>query len=331
MGKLNLLDTTAYYQALLREVPKAEKRIVIAAMIVVWGERTAPVFVMLRDALARGVQVTILLDNYTRLAFLYGLRPKSTRSHRIRQTFETLEELSGLGAKVYCFGKIGIPPYKGRCHVKATIVDDQTFSFGGMNFIDQMFDETDYMLAGNSRKLAGCLVQLVERIGTTRPPLPDGEVTIDKQHSVLFDGGRPNHSLIYERACELTTQAKRVVYVSQMAPSGELSQLLAETDARLYYNRPEQMNSPDAWAQAFDEQRYHSTNHYTGSQYIHAKFMLFELPGGRKAVLSGSHNFSHRGVSYGTQEIAMHSTDPALWQALHTFTEKNVAQEETKG
>jgi len=91
MTDFTLLEAEDYYQTLLKEVPKAKKRIVLAAMVVLWGERTAPIFVMLQDALARGVTVTILLDNYTRLPALYGLYPKSSRKDRVKQTMSALE------------------------------------------------------------------------------------------------------------------------------------------------------------------------------------------------------------------------------------------------
>jgi cardiolipin synthase len=325
MSDLALVETGGYYNALLSDLPKARKRIVIAAMIVLWGERTAPIFAMLHDALKRGVKVTILLDNYTRLSYLYGLEPRSTRGKRIRQTFATLEDLGRQGAKVHCYGKLGFPPYKGRCHVKITIVDNISYSFGGINFFDQTFDLTDYMLRSKNSKIADCLEQLVKRIGKTRPPLLDGEVQIDKGTSVLFDGGRPKQSLIYERACELSAQATRVLYVSQMTPSGPLVALLNETDTTLYFNRPEQMLMIDSWGQAFDQQKHRTVNSYKGQDFIHAKFILFELPGGRKALLSGSNNFSYRGVAFGTQEIGVYSTDIKLWNALHTFYRTHIA------
>jgi phosphatidylserine/phosphatidylglycerophosphate/cardiolipin synthase-like enzyme len=321
---LQLLEAEEYYKALLKGVPKAKKRIVIAAMIVLWGERTAPIFLMLQDALKRGVKVTILLDNYTRLAFLYGLQPRSERGQLIRQTFKMLEDLGGLGAKVYCYGKIGLIPFKGRCHLKISVIDDTSYSFGGINFHDQPFDFKDYMLVCKNPDMADCLGQLVDKVGQHNPPLVDGEVRISKEARVLFDGGLAKRSLIYERACELSARAKKVHYFSQMTPSGQLARLLSETDTTFYFNRPEQMISPISWGQAFDEQRYRIKNSYEGKEFIHAKFMLFELEGGKKALLSGSHNFSYRGVSFGTQEVELYSEDTALWDQLFRFMKRNV-------
>jgi len=323
---MQVIEAEAYFKTLLREVPKANKRIVIAAMILVWGERTAPIFIMLQDALKRGVNVTILLDIYTGTPAAYDLQPRATRSERVKQTFQALEDLSKLGAHVYRYGKIGLVPFKGRCHVKATIIDDTSYTFGGVNFEDGSFSVTDYMLRTTDAKTANQLARLIQRIGATPPPLDDMAITLDDHNQLLFDGGKPGHSLIYERACELAAQSKRVHYVSQMVPSGQLARLLHECDANIYTNRPEQMDPFSSLGQAFDQQKYRIDNKYQGGKYIHAKYMLFELHGGTTAVLSGSHNFSYRGVSFGTQEIALHSTDPGLYKQLHSYLKTHIAR-----
>lgn len=324
MDDFELLGAEEYYQALLKEVPKAKKRIVIAAMVLLWGERTAPIFIMLQDAVKRGVEVTILLDNYTRLIHFHGLQPPSSGKERLRQTFRTLEDLSMAGAKVYNFGKIGLIPQKGRCHVKLTIIDDVSYSFGGVNFHDEALDNTDYMLKSKNPEVADCLGQLIERICKTRPPLLDGEVPLGKKSKILFDGGKPGRSIIYDRACELAATAQKVYYASQLVPSGQLAGLLHDTDSVVYTNRPEQLTSLPGISQAFDQQKYRITNSYQGSAIIHAKFILFEMPRGKKALLSGSHNFSYRGVSFGTQEISLYSTDEKLWDKLYSYMQKQI-------
>lgn len=321
---LHLIEADEYYKTLLKEVPRAKKRIVIAAMVVLWGERTAPIFIMLQDAIKRGVKVTVLLDNYTKLTYLLGLKPRSSGKERLGRTFRALEDLSAQGAKIYSFGKLGFPPQKGRCHLKVSIVDNISYCFGGINFLDEALDQTDYMLSSSNPEVADCLEQLVKRIITTKPPLNDGEVKLDKNTSVLFDGGRPRHSLIYERACELSAQAKRIYFVGKMTPSGQLAKLLNEAGGQVYSNRPEQMSSLEGIGQAFDQQKYRIDNSYKGTKYIHSKTILFEMPSGRKELLSGSHNFSYRGVSFGTQEVAIHSKDPGLWDELYSFINKRV-------
>ena len=74
-----------------------------------------------------------------------------------------------------------------------------------------------------------------------------------------------------------------------------------------------------------DQKRFGMQSRYWQPRYLHAKFILFEMPDGSKALLSGSNNFSWRGVAYGTKEIALYSTDAMLWQQLHAFLQQHIA------
>jgi len=317
---MHLVTGDDYYQQLLTTIPHAKKRIVLAAMVVLSGKQTDRIFALLRDAAQRGVPVTIMVDNYSRLKSVHSGTLDMSVAQRIAHTFTTLAALEAVGATVHYFGKVRVlNPFKGRCHVKITVVDDDFYCFGGINFTDESFQNIDYMFHGAHPRLADRLEQLVARIGTIQPPLPDDDLPLGSTQHLLFDGGKPDDSIIYDQACELASQAIRVLYVSQTAPSGRLAELLHGTDSTCYFNRPLQMQLPGRYAQAFDQQRWRTPNHYTGTRYIHAKFMLCELPGGRKAVLSGSNNFSYRGVAFGTQEIALYSTEPSHYHQLRAF------------
>ncbi len=318
------MDGEAYYQTLIHAIPLAQKRITIASMLLLAEKRVGHILALLEQAIERGVSVTLLFDNGAlRSHFIYQIDEGSTRKTVLRDTFATLETLAAKGATVYPFSKSRLHPYRGRCHVKITILDDTVYSFGGINMMDGGFRSTDFMLSQVYPAAANILTDLVEQIGTQGPPLLNRDPSI-AQGSILFDGGEPHHSIIYERACELTLQAKHVTFVSQMTPSGRLGQLLSKTDATCYFNRPEQMTAPQSWGQIFDQQRYRITNSYTRAEYIHAKCMLFELPSGQHVVLTGSNNFSYRGVAYGTQEIALCSTDPRLYESLDEFIRKTI-------
>jgi len=324
MPIFKLVEAEEYYDALLQEIPRAKKRITVVTMVMLWGERTAPLFELLETAVRRGVKVTLVLDNYTRLTYLQGLQRGTSGAERLRRTFRALEGLSAAGAHVVAVGKIGFPPQKGRCHVKATVIDTVSYGFGGVNFMDENFKAVDYMLKSRDPEVADSLDQLVGKIMHNQPPLADAEVKLGGRTTLLFDGGRRGSSIIYERACELSAQARRIRYASQMVPSGQLARLLNENGAQVYATRAEQLGSVAGLAQAYDQQKFRIRNLYRGTGFIHAKVMLFELPGGRKALLSGSHNFSYRGVAFGTQELALESRDPALWKQLDNFIQRRV-------
>lgn len=319
-----VLEAEAYQRKLATLLPRAQKRIVIAAMGMLWGDKTGPLLTEVGKALDRGVKVHILFDIFTRL----GTGVPGGRQvfrQQWQKTVAAFDEFRQKGARVDMVGKLGLNPFKGRCHVKITVVDDDCFTFGGVNFVDSAFTNHDFMLHASDADLADCLTQLVGRIGHAHIAMPNGEVPLGKDAAILFDGGRPKHSVIYDRAVQLTQEAERVWFVSQMAPSGPLANVLHATDSSIYFNRPENMTETlPSWAQAFDQQRYRTVNQYTLQNYIHAKFMLFELFDGSKALITGSNNFSYRGIVFGTQEIALYSTDTRLWNRLHKFINQHI-------
>jgi cardiolipin synthase len=64
---------------------------------------------------------------------------------------------------------------------------------------------------------------------------------------------------------------------------------------------------------------------YNRDQYLHAKFMIFTMPDGKKIALTGSHNFVHGGVLLGTREVALETEDPKVIAQLEDFWKTHVA------
>jgi len=325
---MQLIEPEDYYRHLLEEIPRAEKLIVLAAMMILADRKTQPVLALLGRALERGVRVQIVVDSYVGYYKSAAVRDAgetaAQRRELIRHTEHTFEQLQAKGARVVHVGKVGLNPFAHRCHAKVTIVDDIVYSFGGVNFTSGSFGNADFMLRTQSSRLADRLAILMNDIGNATP-MTDFTWPLDRHHEMLFDAGAPRKSIIYERACELAAQSVRVWYVSQMVPSGRLGKVLRRTRTASYFNRPEQGNGV-LLAASFLVDRLMSgvVNLYRRPIYIHAKFMLFELKDGSKALLSGSNNFSWRGVAYGTKEIALCSTDEVLWQRLYDFMQKEI-------
>ncbi|HXH27362.1 MAG TPA: phospholipase D-like domain-containing protein [Candidatus Acidoferrum sp.] len=316
---MRLVSAKDYPAELLALISQAKQRIIIAAMLVCADDRTAPILDALEAALARGVRVYILGDVYFRV-FREGNKRWQQRL-TVAETERRLGLLRQKGAQVVLYGRLGLNPFKGRSHLKVTIVDDTVYSFGGVNFVGKAFENADYMLRHADRRLADKLDQLV-----TNAPHTHEDMTwlIDSQTTLLFDGGQPGVSVIYRTVCELAARAKRIYYVSQMVPSGELAQRILDTEYVAYFNRPQQSSKYVALSLVLDNPFGRLKNRYHRRQYLHAKFMLFELKDGTKTLVSGSHNFSERGVRYGTQEIAIRSTDEKLWEQLYDFLKTSV-------
>lgn len=318
-----------YFEALLAKIPKAKKRIIINAMTIMWGARTEQLVPMLVAAAKRGVEVRIVGDIYSKF---YAMTPRPNRSPvpSWKHIESVTAELQTAGVSVTYIGRpLGLNPFKKRCHTKIIIIDDYVYSFGGINFGDDSFLNHDYMLGVDNQKLADRLYTLVREIEADRKlPMKDAREQLSEADEMLFDGGTFKQSVIYETACDVVAEAEKVYYVSQMCPSGKLAELITATDNECYFIRPSQADPPAQFDLAWDALRYRVNNRYKGATYIHAKFILTVGRDGTKHLVSGSNNFNWRGIKYGTKEIALHSTDPELWQTFYTFLCTEVANED---
>jgi phosphatidylserine/phosphatidylglycerophosphate/cardiolipin synthase-like enzyme len=324
--RIHFLNVDAYIKALLASIPGAQKRVIIQSGDLRWGRHLSAFLPLLVDARHRGVEVRIIGDMYSKYL---GTVPHPNRgeSPAWKDVVKVNTSLREQDIPVIYIGKLGINPFKRRLHSKITIVDDRIFTFGGVNFSEGALRNRDYMLDMTDPILADRLYRLVRQIEKNQPgPLPDIEEQLGGEATLLYDGGTPKQSIIYETACRLVSTAKKVYYVSQMSPSGKLAKLITNTDNECYFIRFKQTDPPDNLGLWFDQTRYRIKNLYKGETYIHAKFILTEDQNGSKHVISGSHNFSWRGVAWGTKEIAVHATDEQLWHAFYTFLLTGIKQ-----
>jgi len=321
------LPANKYFEALKREIPQANKRIVIHAMTVAWDDMTGQLVPLLLEALARNTEVRIIGDVYTKL---WTRQPKIARQKTPswKHVQAVTKQLVDAGAICTYIGKFGLNPFKKRCHSKATIIDDLVYTFGGVNFTGDSFANYDYMLVAKNIAFADRIYNLIQEIEADKPtPLSDLTEQLSTTETMLFDGGTPGQSIIYKTTCDIVANAQKVYYVSQMCPSGVLAKRLKETEYYCYFVRPSQVEPPSNIALIVDKLRYGIRNRYAGKNYIHAKFILCEGKDGSKHVISGSNNFSWRGIAYGTKEIAVHSTDPRLWQVFYNFLQQTILGE----
>jgi phosphatidylserine/phosphatidylglycerophosphate/cardiolipin synthase-like enzyme len=311
-----------YLVQLQQRIPQAKRRVVVSAMIVRSGPQTRETLKSIIAAATRGVKVHVLGDSFTlHAASNSGLSPAEFKKV-CQDTQELFAQIKQAGGTATWVGKIGLNPYKGRYHAKITVIDDEVYTFGGINFCDDRSASIDYMLRRTDATLADYLEQLVAD-NARNLPASDIELPLSNTMSLLFDAGLPGHSIIYERACELAKRAHTITYISQMCPSGALAKALNQTKTTYFFNRPQQSGfSVPALGQLVDAARGHIKNSYEGSAYVHAKLILYDMKDGTKALVSGSHNFSWRGVAFGTKEIALCSTDPGLWNQLHELVYK---------
>lgn len=327
-----LLPAAQYYHELAAALAKAKRRIAIHAMLVAWTPGMDQLVPLIRAAQKRGVSVDIVGDYYTRiyLSLWSPFSRKAGEAGTWQRTKTINDKLAANGATVSYIGKIKpLNPFAGRCHSKITVVDDRIFSFGGVNFGDQDLrgdmPNLDFMLSARDKALADYLHQLVRTMGQDTGVLPDYQHAIDPQTTVLFDGGKPSESIIYDTVCRIAANATSLYYVSQWPPSGRLGYIVAQKQSACYFNRVGQGNFPHNLQSLVGKIRYPSLNRYTKTPYLHAKFLLAQDADGSKHLITGSNNFSWSGVQFGTKEVAIYSTNEELWQALYEYLENTIA------
>lgn len=321
---LHIVPTREYLGQLAEAISVAHQRIVIHAMVLLWDDTTAPMAKLIELSLGRGVEVWIVGDIYSKYFSDKTKRSAPENKESVwSHTSAINHRLESAGAHITYVGKLGLNPFKNRCHSKITIVDDGIYSFGGINFDAGSFENHDYMLYVQDHDLANRLQDIVKDI-TLGKVLDDTSGPIRPDTTLLFDGGKPGRSVIYKTACDIVANAEKVYYTSQMCPSGRLARLINRIDNECYFNRPSQTGFPSNLALKLDKSRYQINNRYTGDKYIHAKLILCEYADGSRHIVSSSNNYSWRGVAYGTKEIGIHSTNSELWDYFYEYIQTNI-------
>jgi cardiolipin synthase len=323
-----LLPSTDYLADLVKQVSKAKKRISIMSLIFTDDTVTHGLIEELLAAARRGVVVSIAAD-----AFTYGelggmFSPTKHLQKPVRIATETARRFKEAGAAFIWLGdKYKFNPFGGVTHIKWSVVDDTCYVFGGVNLYESGIASTDYMFRFIGAKLADEIVHQQTSIIAHAAPqvIYNGYQAECGAGTFYIDSGAKRESIIYDRACELAKSAEHILFVSQYAPSGRLAKQLKQTDTTLYFNAPDNASSLNGLLIRWDMLREGLKTNYTHKKYLHAKFMIFTMPDGKKIALTGSHNFSHAGVVFGTREVALETTDKKIIRQLESFFEAHIS------
>jgi cardiolipin synthase A/B len=315
-----------YVKNATAQIRKAKVRVALLTMVLVHDSATDELLDALCEAAERGVEVNVAADSFTYTDFQGSYIPTTYRNKRVRDALDMQKRFRAAGATFHWLGRLSMVAFVGRTHIKWCVIDDTVYSFGGVNLDRPSIENTDYMFTVENEELASRIVAEQERIikadrsGHAYRSHRFG----DDDNMVLIDGGFLGDSIIYRRACYWAARATHVTLVSQYCPTGKLSRLLKKVDSDLYFNH---------WTNAGLLNRFvirigmatskHSTS-YHRRPYLHAKFIIFTLPDGKKVAITGSHNFVSGGVLLGTREVALETTNKKIIAQLERFFKEHV-------
>lgn len=324
---ITLLSPTEYINQAADAINKATERVCLLSLVISEDDTTERLIQALIDASIRGIEVYVAADIFTYGELGGFVLPTRYRSKQSKITSNMAKKLQKNGVKFTWLGKSRATIFNGRTHMKWCIVDDEVFSFGGVNLYFDGLDNSDFMLRMKNKWTADKLYEEYHRL-----------IKADKidysyhSHSffvddfeVLIDGGIFGDSIIYRRACQLAREASDVTLVSQYCPTGKLSKLLKATNTKLYFNPPQTANFINRLVISTGMFLSGNKSLYKKSEYLHAKFIIFTMKDGHKIAITGSHNFVNAGVLLGAREIALQTANPQVIKQLEGFFKDSVA------
>lgn len=321
-----LLLPTAYILDAAKHIRNARYRVSFLSMVVTDDSSTDDLIDALCEAAERGVVVEVAADVFTYGELGGFFLPTQYRTKQSRATNRMHKRLTKSGVNFTWLGRSHATIFSGRTHIKLCVVDDTVYSFGGVNLYKLGIENTDYMFKLEDDELATKLIDeyhRLERADAGSYAYRSHSFTHDND-TVLIDGGFFGDSIIYRRICKLTAEASSVTLVSQYCPTGKLSRLLKKTNSKLYFNPPS--NATPLNKLVINTGMFFSGQKtlYAKAPYLHAKFIIFLMPDGRKIAITGSHNFVNAGVLLGTREIALETENPQVITQLEEFLDQYI-------
>lgn len=281
-----------------------------------------------------GASVTIMVDAYTFMMptggvpgpLLLGRTVRAMTAKSFRRRLLGLDLLAQAGGTVIITNRprrSWAIPVAGRSHMKFAVLNNDTF-IGGCNLTDP--SQIDLMiLRRDDIVLASLLRDIVERVRVADDCSvhvalsgQDMSLQLDDNTNLLIDAGTPGKSIIEVYALQLISNAsRRLMMTCQYPLSGHLLQHMQNNraphgSAYFYTNallRHSLLRRLTLWpVYTYCHIRLgHIRRHTTVNRYLHAKLLIAD-----EAMIVGSHNFIHQGVTLGTAEIALLSTDTHL-------------------
>ena len=329
MRSPELLLPTDYVKMAAELAKKSQKRIYLISPSLTRGKATDILIDEIIKAAERAVEVHVAVDLLTFICDRTSRLPSRIAGKDMVETNQLRREFSQVGGEFHWLGTQRVPYLIGRTHSKWTIIDDDVFSFGGVNLNQSgVLERTDYIFHLHDKRIAKRLVseqRIIEEADPQKRRISDHCINTE-YGQLLLDSGLFGKSVIYSHAVKLARQAKDITVVTQYCPTGRFAKILHAKQAKVYFNPKGSAadvvnNIMIGTRRSVSEQ----PNLYKQPRYLHAKFIIATMPDGSKRALTGSHNFTAIGVHTGTREVALETSDPNVIAQLEDFLTKYVA------
>ncbi len=286
----------------------------------------------LQVAAARGVRVHVFVDAFSFIV-KSGLKPgplffATKLPRRLSRSFTDrlvgLEKIQANGGRYTITNLPRRPfstPFAGRSHIKFAAINDYVL-LGGCNL--NAMDQVDLMIGQHNPMLANWLDGFCEKLASKRSVRlalaeQDQVIPIDEATTLLIDAGRPNQSVILDRALALIDEATEHIWLTcQYFPNDRTARHLSLALARgvnvtILYNHPSKHPFPLLHHLSIRAEKLRTPGVLFLSQlpkshdFLHAKVLTTD-----KGTMIGSHNYVRAGVMFGTAEMTMLSRDPQV-------------------
>ncbi len=282
------------------------------------GEPMGRICASLMEAARRGVAATLAFDEI------------SLKTKEIGDRAETLgfcDSFREAGGTVRVLGGTGLfMTLMNRSHGKIYMADDVHYYGGGVNLTSDSFMHHDYMLRTEVPVARQALVRAAE-LSLPGVEEHDATVSIDPERTLLIDAGTQGSSVILEHAIDLARRAMGGVwYMSQYSPAPRLARALRSRvpPDRIHasFNRPRNASNLHHRLESLVDNRISAiANNYSGMPRVHGKALVVRTSDGTFEAITGSHNFCQWGVTLGTKEVALHTTNQDDCAQLVEFME----------
>lgn len=343
MTSLSLITKDEYLKDLIYQIKNLDSNQEVYLMTMTFdhaGEQIKLLIETLNNALARNIEVTLLIDAqiYIFRNFKYLLGPlfyssslkKTYLSGRwYKELNNILDNLESNGAKLKIINKpnrLFSSPFKGRSHIKISLIGEILY-IGGANLVDD--NHHDYMVKLENlksiSKLRDLVIDIHKKERVSESILEDIQLLTFKDTKIMVDRGLPLSSRILSTAIQLIEASKEeIIFTCQFFPDRTILHPLYQAAKRgikvkIVFNHHSKHFFPLSLVQYLMfvtrlGRRLSNLQYIRNDprdRFLHAKILLVD-----NNLLIGSHNLVGAGVKYGTAEIALIDNNTVLSSKL---------------